>query len=99
MTAQELANVLKNFPQDVFLDHYRSYCSQLLPRDRKGDEGISDGAVMIFFPAFYGTAADLLVQHGIPSGSPTDVASKWNSIADAAGGAAVQAYNRVVNPQ
>lgn len=97
MTAQELANALKGFPQDVFLDHYRAYCAQLLDRDRAaGSEGISDGAVMIFFPAFYGTAADLIVSRGLPAGSSTDIASKWNALADAAGAAAVQAYNRVV---
>lgn len=100
MTAQELANVLKVFPQDVFLDHYRAYSAQLLDRDRAGAEGISDGAVMLFFPAFYGTAADLLVQRGIPTGAPADVAAKWNGIADAAGGAAVEAYRRATgNPQ
>lgn len=99
MTAQDLATTLKNFPQDVFLNHYRAYCSQLLPRDRAGDEGISDGAVMIFFPAFYGTAADLIVARGVPTGAPADVAAKWNSIADVAGSAAVQAYNRIANPQ
>jgi hypothetical protein len=100
MTAQDLANVLKNFPQDVFLDHYRAYSEQLLPRDRAGEEGISDGAVMLFFPAFYGTAADLLVQRGIPTGAPADVAAKWNAIADVAGAAAVAAYRKATgNPR
>lgn len=95
MTAQELAHLLKTYPPDIFVDHYRAYQAQLLEQDKNGNEGMSAGAAMIFFPQFYGTSADLLVQRGNPSGSPAQVAAGWNSIADAAGAAAVTEYRKV----
>lgn len=96
MTPQDLANVLKIFPQDVFLDHYYAYQKQLLDRDRLGDEAMDAGAVMLFFGPFFGACADAIISRGIPTGAPVDVATKWNAIADSGLQAAISSYNHAV---